>query len=147
MASLQDFFAGMPLYDNPLQGLVDAIEKLTDQTARIIWVRNPSGEGSTRKDTRDGDNVITVAVFKGLDNLEITSNTEDANREVAFPYDFSRPPVVIGQPQATKPVMMSISNVTEKGFTASFRSVGALDGRFNVTGVHYIAVGVKNTSG
>jgi hypothetical protein len=146
VARLSDFFEGMPLYDNPLQAIVEAIDSLAEKTARIIWVRNPEGEGATRKDTADGDNVVILSVMKGLGNVEITSSTEDLQRTIDFPFDFSRPPVVVAQAQAGKPVMVSVSNISEKSFVANMRSVGALDGKFSVNAINYIAIGVKNRS-
>jgi hypothetical protein len=145
MASLQDFFGGMPASPGAFQALVNAVENLQEKVTRTIWMRRIDGS-TTTKDTFDGDNVVTLAFTRSIENKQVTATATDVDIDVQFPVPFSRPPVVIGTAHARKPLMCSVSYVNENGCTFSFRSVGSIDNAIDILAVSYIAIGPKAKS-
>jgi hypothetical protein len=145
LASLQDFFGGMPLTPDALQALVNAVENLQEKVTRTIWMRRIDGS-TLKKDTFDGDDVVVLGFTRSIENKQVTATATDVDVEVQFPVGFSKPPVVIGTAHAKKPLMVSVSYVTENGCTFSFRSVGSIDNAIDINGVSYVAIGPKAKS-
>lgn len=146
MASLQDFFGGMPLTNDALQAMVNAIEKLQDRATRTVWVRKWSNQ-TYNKDTRDGDNIVVLGFTRQVDNKSVGAGADDVEVTVNFPVSFSKPPAVIATAIAFKPLMCSVSNLNADSVVLNFRSVGSIDNKIDINGVSIIAIGPKAQSG
>jgi hypothetical protein len=143
MAALQDFHEGSPASPGQFQALVDAIENLGDQLARVIWKRSFNNNGDGNKDTANGDSIHLLAMSHSR-NISVAPGATDVNIDIVFPISFSKPPTILAIPQAPTPLMISVSSVDKNGCTLNVRNPGASGAAsVNITGVHYIAIGPK----
>lgn len=146
MASLQDFFGGMPLTNDALQAMVNLLDRLQENQTRTVWRRQWDGSAN-QKDTKDGDDVVVVGFTRSVENKSIGAGAEDVEVTVNFPVSFTRPPALIATAIAAKPLMCSVSNLTNDSVIINMRSVGSIDNKIDVRGVNIIAIGPKTKSG
>lgn len=140
--ALSDFYEGTPVAVDPFNDIIEYLQELKDQTARVLWVRRDNA-GNQRKDSRDGDNVQVVGFIKTYDNLTLKEGETDKNINLNWPVAFSKQPAVSVIPLANKPLMASISAVDGEGCTLSLRAAGNQNGDIDIKGVHVILVGPK----
>lgn len=144
MASLRDFFNGMPVTPDPFQAIVDYLDDLRKEV-RLVWERNPTDSAKIKKDTADGDNVVVAAGIRAVGDMSLSASQErDIN--IPFPIKFTKAPAVSVQPASNKPIFCSISDVTTDSCTVTVRAYGGLDGQINIRAIHYIAIGPKADS-
>lgn len=133
---------GDPIDGAEINDIADKLERVKDKLINLIW-RNALGDNKKTIRSLDGKGMQILAATIPLQDKK--SKDTEASIDVKFFNAFggNKAPTVVAMPESPSPYGVSVKKVNREGFTLVIHQFvdNSKDDKFNLSAVHYIAIG------